>query len=360
MTVAALLSAADEAAALEDLHRLGCTDGLPVVIPTPERVAAMVAATGLDADLVLATMGPAGGLATVEKVAANAVMAGCLPEHVPVLLAALAAICDERFDLAEVQSTTHCLAPLVIVNGPARAACGGIASGFGALGPGHRANAAIGRALRLCMINIGGGRPGVSDMALLGHPGKFTYLLGEAEEDSPFPPLHTTFGLTAEQSAVTVVGVEAPHSVVCTPEDHPGRMAERLLTQLARALASPANNNATLAHGTVAVVLNPEHAQALAGAGFDRPRIVDELVARAVNPRGDLDHLGLGGDLPERDGMVPALQSAESVLLAVAGGGGVYSMVMPSWGAGPHRNPAVVKEVDLFPSCEIPGAGGRD
>jgi hypothetical protein len=349
-----LLVADDEAAALEDLHRLGCTDGLPVVIPTPERVEAMVLASGLDADLVLGTMGPAGGLATVEKVAANAVMAGCLPDHLPVLLAALAAVCDERFDLAEVQSTTHCLAPLVIVNGPARAACG-IVSGFGALGPGHRANASIGRALRLCMINIGGGKPGVSDMALLGHPGKFTYLLGEAEEDSPWPPLHTSFGFDAGQSTVTVVGVEAPHSVISSPTDDVKGSAEHLLGVLAGTFANPAKNNAVLSGGTVVVVLNPEHAQVLAAAGYDRDGVADELVARATNRKGDITLVPIAGGVEGGDDTpVPALRSRESVVIIVGGGGGIYSMAMPSWAAGPHRNPAVVKEIDLFPACEIP------
>lgn len=351
----ALLVADDEATALEDLHALGCTDGLPVVIPTPERVAAMVLASGLDADLVVGTMGPAGGLATVEKVAANAVMAGCLPDHLPVLLATLAAVCDERFDLGEVQATTHCVTPMVIVNGPARAACGGIASGFGALGPGHRANASIGRALRLCLINIGGGRPGVSDMALLGGPGKFTYLLGEAEEESPWPPLHTSFGFDAAQSTVTVVGVEGPHSVISSPTDDIKASAEHLLGVLAGTFANPANNNATLAGGTVVVVLNPEHARVLADAGFDRAGVADELVVRAVNRRGDLIAIPLAGPLPgDDDDPVPALHSRAAVVIVVAGGGGLYSMAMPSWGAGPHRNPAVVKEIDLFPACEIP------
>ncbi|MGH8998790.1 MAG: hypothetical protein ACRDY7_05300 [Acidimicrobiia bacterium] len=349
-----LLMADNEATALEDLHALGCTDGLPVVIPTPERVKAMVVASGLDADLVLGTMGPGGGLATVEKVAANAVMAGCLPEHLPVLLAALAAVCDERFDLGEVQATTHCVTPIVIVNGPARAACG-IASGFGALGPGHRANASIGRALRLSMINIGGGRPGVSDMALLGHPGKFTYLLGEAEEESPWPPLNTSFGFDAGQSTVTVVGVEAPHSVISSPTDDVKASAEHLLGALAGTFANPAKNNAALSGGTVVVALNPEHARVLADAGHDRDGVADELVTRAVNRKGDIAAVPIAGVIEgDDDAPVPALRSRESVVVIVAGGGGLYSMAMPSWAAGPHRNPAVVKEIDLFPACEIP------
>ena len=134
-----LLEAADESAALELLHELQCTDGLPVVIPTPERVERLVLATGLDRDVALGEMGPAMGVATVEKVATAAVMAGCTPDHKPVVVAAVKAIVDPRFDLAELQATTHCTAPIIIVNGPARQACGDIASGYGALGPGHRA-----------------------------------------------------------------------------------------------------------------------------------------------------------------------------------------------------------------------------
>ena len=141
MSVAALLSADDEHAALEQLHTMGCTDGLPVVIPTAERVARMVLATGYDGDLVLGAMGPNMGECSVEKLAAAAVMAGCLPDHAPVVVAATRAILDERFDLTEVQATTHAIAPLIIVNGPARDWCGGIHGGFGALGPGYRANA---------------------------------------------------------------------------------------------------------------------------------------------------------------------------------------------------------------------------
>ena len=192
-----LLEAVDEAAALERLHELGCTDGLPVVVPTPERVGRMVLASGYDGDLLLGEMGPALGACTIEHVAACAVMAGCLPDHMPIVVAAVRAVLDPSFDCTEMQATTHSITPLVIVNGPAVGWCG-LHGGFGALGPGHRANASIGRALRLTMMNIGGARPGSSDMALLGHPGKFTYCLAEDEEHSPFPPLHVDLGFNAE------------------------------------------------------------------------------------------------------------------------------------------------------------------
>ena len=200
--MAVLLTADDEAAALEQLHELGCTDGLPVIVPTPERVERMVLAVGHPAETALGEMGPLQGVCTVEKLAAAAVMAGCLPDHMPIVVASALAMMDPAFDLAEMQGTTHATAPLIIVNGPARAMCG-VASGYGALGPGHRANASIGRAIRLAMINIGGARPGTSDMALLGHGGKFGQCLGEDEAHSPFAPLHTSRGFAAEDSAVT-------------------------------------------------------------------------------------------------------------------------------------------------------------
>lgn len=353
-----LLRAPDEEAALEELHALGCTDGLPVVVPTVRRVERMVLAGGLDADLALGAMGPASGEATVENVAIAAVMAGCLPDHFPVVLAAVRAVADPAFDLTEVQATTHDLGPVVVVNGPARSACG-LASGFGALGPGHRANASIGRALRLAMVNVGGGRPGVSDMALLGHPGKFSSCLAEAEEESPFPPLHTSLGYDASQSAVTVVGVEAPHSVISVGDADDPTSPDRLLRSLAAALASPANNNANFSAGTVVVALNPDHARVLADAGYDRAGVQAALAERAVNRRGALRALnpayaGRGAD----DDLVPALASPANAVVLVAGGSGIYSAVLPSWGAGPHANPAVTKEVELDQACAIPGLAG--
>ena len=241
-----LLTASDEEAALEMLHDLDCTDGLPVVVPTPARVERLVLATGLEADMVLGEMGPMMGIATVQKVGAAAVMAGCKPDYMPLVIAAVKAAIDPRFDLGQLQATTHCTAPLIIVNGPARYDCGPVASGYGALGSGHRANASIGRALRLCMINIGGGRPGISDMALHGHPGKFTYCLAEAEEESPFPPLHTSLGFETSDGVVTLLGCEAPHSVLYSDNADDPEDAEKLLYVLSVGLANIATNNAIL------------------------------------------------------------------------------------------------------------------
>lgn len=349
-----LLRAANADAALELLHELGSTDGLPVVIPTPDKVARLVLASGLDGDIELGDMGPANGVATVEKVACAAVMAGCLPDHMPVVVAAVRAVCQPAFDLGEMQSTTHCIAPLLIVNGPARRDCGGFASGFGLMGPGHRANAAVGRALRLAMMNIGGARPGVSDMALHGSPAKFSFCIAEDEASSPFPPLHTSFGYAPDQSAVTVVGVEAPHSCFFTGDADDPASAEALLDTLAAVIANRGSNNSHLGgRGAVVVVMNPDHAEVLKRAGYDRPRVQEALAARAVTPREELARLNRKM-LTGTEDLIPAVREPRNIHLLVAGGPGLYSMVMPSWCAGPHGNIAVHQAIDIAQFCELP------
>ncbi|MEM7015913.1 MAG: hypothetical protein AAF512_01080 [Pseudomonadota bacterium] len=353
------LTARDEEEALEKLHAMGCTDGLPVVIPTRERVERMILSTGQDGDMLLGEMGPGKGLATIEKIATAAVMAGCLPDYMPVVIAAAQAVIDPRFDLTEMQATTHCTAPLIIVNGPARESCGGIASGFGALGPGHRANASIGRALRLAMINIGGGRPGEADMALLGHPGKFTYCLAENEEVSPFDPLHVARGFEREDSVVTVIGAEAPHSIIFNGDADDPDSYKSLLRQVALGLSHLGTNNAILRGGAAVAVFNPDHANVLARAGLSYQDIQQQLYELCANKFGDIKR-----QVPafakrsnaSDDELIYAFNAPEDILLLVAGGTGLYTMVMPSWCAGPHQNSAVSIKVDLDQFCEIPGA----
>jgi hypothetical protein len=350
-----LLEAADESAAVELLHELGCTDGLPVVVPTPERVDRMVLATGLDPDLVLGPLGPSMGAATVEKVAVAAVMAGCLPDHAPVVVAAVRAVADQRFDLSEVQATTHAISPLVLVNGPVRAAVG-LASGFGALGHGHRANVSIGRALRLALVNIGGGRPGVSDMALLGHPGKLGACLAEDEGASPWEPMHVALGFDADESVVTVVGTEAPHSVMAVTDGDDPSSPERIVDAVAAAFSAVSTNNALLRGGVGVVVLNPEHAAALAGAGWSRADVAAAIHERAGNPRARLARAvpafaGSG----DPDDFLRCFETPDDVLLLVAGGGGLYSVVFPTWCAGGHRNRAISVPIELDQACAVPG-----
>lgn len=350
-----LVEAPSEEAALERLHRENYTDGLPVVIPTLARVEEMILAGGIEGDLVLGVAGPSQAAATVEAVAINAVMAGCLPEHFPVVLAAAKAITDPKFDLTEVQVTTHCVTPMLIVNGPARLECG-LASGFGAFGPGHRANASIGRAIRLLMMNIGGGRPGVSDMAIFGHPAKFAFCAAEAEEASPFPPLHVALGFSAEQSTVTAIGVEGPHSVVVAPapDDCVDRSVDAAIDVLASAIGSPGSNSTYHERGTMVVVLNPALARKLAEGGYDRRRLQAELVARSRHRRSFLRALnpGLMAAGPEDD-LLPH-RDPSTILICVAGGEGAYALVCPTLGVGPHTNSPVTKEIELNQMCELP------
>jgi hypothetical protein len=351
-----LLYAADEADALEFLHTNGCTDGLPVVIPTRERVDRMVLASGLDADLDFGDMGPGGGATTVEKIAINAVMAGCLPDYMPVVVAAIQALLQPEFDLSEVQSTTHCIAPLMIVNGPMAPACG-ITGSFGALGPGFRGNASIGRAVRLCLMNIGGARPGQSDMALLGHPGKFSFCMAEDEASSPWEPLSASFGYSPSESTVTIVGVEPPHSVVFVNDADDPDSPNRLLRSLAAVIANTGSNNASFHGGTVAVALNPEHVEVLNAAGMKRGDVQAELARLATNTRGHLRSLA-----PSfvRDGNpddpISAVRGPDNIVVYVGGASGLYSAVFPSWAAGAHNNPVVHQRIETDQACALPGA----
>ena len=349
------LTADSEYEALEQLHAMGCTDGLPVVIPTQPRVDRMVLATGYDADLVLGAMGPNMGECTIEKLATAAVMAGCLPDHAPVVVAAAKAILDPRFDLTEMQATTHAIAPLIIVNGPARDWCGGIHGGFGALGPGYRANASIGRALRLAMINIGGGRSGTSDMALMGHPGKFSMCLAEDEPNSPFSPMHTTMGFEPSQSTVTVLGTDAPHSVMGVIDADDPTCVDRLLTSFARGFANVATNNTALRGGQAALAINADHAAFLASAGHDLQSIRDEVVARSfVTGAAFAESAGYMGKTPQADRTYHCFDDPKDLVVFVAGGGGLYSVAFPSWCAGPHKNRAITVEIEVGQACEIP------
>jgi hypothetical protein len=351
----ALIRGRSEDELRETLHRLKATDGLPVVLPTPERVEEMLEAAamaGYDRDLVLGEIGPNLGQATIEKVAINAVMAGCRPEHLPVVIAAVMAVCDPRMDTTEFQVTTHHIAPLLIVNGPAIKEAG-IACGFGALGYGHRANLSIGRALRLCLINLGGVWPGESAMSLLGQPGSIAYCLGEDEAASPFPPLHTTLGFAAETSAVTVACVGSPISVLVPPSADESPMAERLLTLLAAEIANVGHNNASGIYGSIVVVLNPDHARVLHNEGYGRAEIAAALLARAGNPKGLVNRLRGMAPPAEPEAFMPAIGGAERLLILVAGGPGVYSTVMTSWGGGPHGNAHVAREIVFYDACEV-------
>src|SRR5437868_4745620 len=190
----------------------GWTDGLPVVPPTADKIGAMVAALGGEPEIVECRVPPRYGSLTREVLAINIVMAGCKPEYAPVVRAAMLALTAKAFNLNGVQATTHMAAPLLVVNGPIAQEIG-MNGDCNAFGSGNRANATIGRALRLVLLNVGGGWPGDLDKSTLGHPGKYTYCVSENESARPWAPYHGEKGFSPEASAVFVLAAEPPHSV---------------------------------------------------------------------------------------------------------------------------------------------------
>jgi hypothetical protein len=335
-----MLDASNEAAALERLHDLGCTDGLPVVIPTPVRVDAMLGgALSVDPDEVVGVVPPRMGQATVRDIAVNAVMAGALPVHFPIIVAAVRAVCDPAFALGVVQGTTHNAAVLMIVNGPIARREPRVASGAGALGPGHRANASIGRALRLVLINAGGAEPGTGDMSTLAQPAKFTCCLAEAEDASPFPPLSTARGLAPDESAVTVIAAEGPSQIMFVPiGDTAEADAERLIELLADTLAVPGALAALGYCGSGAIALCPLHAQVIAAAGYDRAGIQHAVYARAHHRAGEIRRRPLRrGGARARRGQARSCRRRShhpSPGRNRAGGAGTYSAVFCGLAAG--------------------------
>ncbi len=337
--------------AIEALYARGVTDGLPVVPPTPSRVARAVEASGRPASDLIALVPPNYGRATVEKIAVNAVMAGCLPEYLPVVIAAVEAICEEAFDLHGVAATTNAPAPLLIVNGPIRSALD-INSGAGVFGPGWRANATIGRAVRLICVNLGGARAGVVSMSTLGHPGRYTYCIAEREEANPWESLAVEHGFAPGESTVAVLAADAPLGVY----DHRSRTAPDLLATIAGSLAVVSNHKST--HwGDTLLVLSPEHARTIAEDGWDKAKVRQFLYERLQRPVRDLLPGKDGGEgLPEHvarkfrdpeheETRIPKFRSPENLKIVVAGGtAGRFSAIVPGW-TFPKASSLVIKKI---------------
>jgi hypothetical protein len=314
----------------------GWGDGLPMIPPTPARVAGLLAAVGRPAGDPVAVLPPRLGQATVERVAVNAVLAGALPEHLPVILAAVEAAAQPAFNLQAVQTTTHPCSPLIIVNGPIAARLG-INGGGNALGQGHRANAVIGRALRLVLQNVGGARPGREDRATQGHPGKYSYCVAENEAASPWEPLSVERGFSREVGTVTVCASEAPHNV----NDHGSATPEGILTTVAGTAATVGSNNVYLG-GEPLVVLGPEHAATVAGGGWSKADFKRALWERAQVPLARFDPANLERfavihpagfkDRPPET-LAPLARAWTDIMVVVAGGAGKHSVVIPTFGA---------------------------
>jgi hypothetical protein len=312
-------------------------DGLPIIPPTAARIAAMIEQVQLDPDDELGVMPPGEGVVTVAKIAANAVMAGCPKGVFPVVVTAVQAMLQREFNLNGLQSTTHPVAPLVIVHGPAVRELRFNAAA-GAFGPGCRANATVGRAVRLCLLNIGGARPGERDRATQGQPSKFSFCIAENVEASPWPPYPVECaGLSADQSAVTIFGGENPHNV----NDHVSTDAVGILSIAASNIAVTGANNAHYSGGEYFVVLGPEHAATVAGAGFSRRDVQMWLYEHARSSLADLKRGGMWGmqawpawKNAETDdsALIPPVDSPEAYRVLVAGGPGKHSSVLPGFG----------------------------
>jgi hypothetical protein len=308
----------------------GWGDGLPTVPPTPARVSAALAALeGID--LELGPVPPSGLVPTRESFAANAVMAGCRPADLPVVLAAVRAMLAPEYNLHGVLATTHPCAPLVIVNGPARTSLG-INCGTNCFGQGTRANAAIGRAVQLVTTHIGGARPGSMDRSTQGNPAKYTWCFGENEEESPFDPLSVRRGFAPGESVVTVAACEGPHNI----NDHGSTTGEGLLMTIAGTMAQTGSNNLYV-KGPHFLVLGPEHAATLHRDGWTAESLRERLWEQARVPMSKVseeNHRQFEDWGVKPDGGFFTVSTGPEMLhILVAGGAGKHSAWIPSFGA---------------------------
>lgn len=330
---------------MEACYERGWTDGLPVVPPTRERVLRMLAGTTRSADDVVGTVPPDLVPCTVEKVAINAVMAGCKPEYMPVVLAALEAALTDEFGMHGILCTTMFAGPLVIVNGPIAKAIG-MNSGVNALGQGNRANATIGRALQLIIRNVGGGRPGELDRATLGTPGKYSFCFAEAE-DSAWEPLSVERGFAHGASTVTLFAGEGVQGIV----DQKSRTPESLARSFALCLRAVDHPKLAMA-GDALLVVSPEHSRVFIEAGWTKARLHEELT-RLLQLPGEEMVVGAGGiaeGLPAAlaSGTVAKFRPGGLLIVRAGGTAGLFSAVIAGWAAsGPVGSTPVTKEIAL-------------
>ena len=315
----------------------GWTDGLPVVPPTEDLVRRMLTAYGGDASESLGIIQPRNAQVTLEKIAVNAVMAGCRPSYFPVVVAAVKAVLKDEFNVAGVSSTTGGGTPVVMVNGPLTRELG-INGDAGCFGPGYRANAAIGRALRLVIRNIGGQIPGEMDKATLSSPGRYSFCFSENEERSPWDPRHVELGFDSEASIVTVAGIRGIYTVM---ETTVSSGIEILKTIVSTMTGGGVSNYYQLGTRTqIVLIICPEHAVEMADYGLTKADVREYVYQNARVPIAKLQgvaHYGnrnwpawIDESLP--DATLPIVQNAEDVVVLVAGGDGRHSAWLAGWG----------------------------
>ena len=336
-----------EFAALEDEFEAafdrGWTDGLPVVPPTEQRVLAMLEGTSRDPSDVVAKIPPDLHPATVEQIAVNAVMAGCKPDYLPVVLAAVEAVCTSEFNMHGVLATTLFGGPVLVINGPIVKQLD-INSGGNALGQGNRANLTIGRALQLIVRNLGGGRPGEVDMSTLGSPGKLGLCFAEREHDSPFDSLATERGFALATSTVTAFAGSGPTVIV----DQISRTPESLVRSIAACLRAVGHPKLAKRLDAMLIV-SPEHGRLFAQAGWDRSRLRAELepllmlsgdrIARGVD--------GIEEGMPNAtpDATIPKFRPGGLQIVHAGGEAGLFSAILDGWVGGPKGSEPVTVEI---------------
>jgi hypothetical protein len=331
-TQAALASASYEVAdafeANELFQRNGWTDGLPIVAPTAERVRAFLEAAALPPDVLVGIEPVRRRHITAEKVAIAAVMAGCLPEYMPVVVAAVSAMCEPQFGLHGSSASTGGSAPFIVVNGPIRSALGMNAT-HNVMANGSRANATIGRSVRLFIINVLGGTPGHLDRSTLGHPGKFTFCIAEDEEDSRWLPLSVERGIPSGTSAVTVMAVESPHQIMNEWTHDP----REILDTYAAAIRA---NMLTYSiwEGNYAIVIPKQHRQIFAEAQWSKQNIREYVFETAQVQRREWRSVGKAAvaGRKDEDRLYRALRSPDDLLVVAAGGpAGGFGAIVPPW-----------------------------
>ncbi len=311
----------------EHFYALGWTDGLPIIPPTEDLIEEMLPYTDRARDDVIAQLPPKQGDATVERIAINAVMAGCRPQYLPVLITAIEAMMVPHYNLYGRQTTTHPGAHLVLINGPIARELE-VNARFNVFGQGWRANATIGRALRLLLLNVGGGIPGVTDMATHGHPGKYSYTMAEDEEGSPWAPFHVDRGHAQDTSTVTVLCAEPPHNI----NDQVSKTPELYLGSAASSMAHLGGNPLYRSglDSEQMLVVTAETAQWLAEHGWSKHDVSQFLFQEARQPirllrnRGgwELGPLAPDVDADDDTAMAPIVSRPEDILIVVAGGPG--------------------------------------
>jgi hypothetical protein len=337
-----------EVAELEDefeaMYARGWSDGLPVVPPTRRRVLRMLEGTRRDPAEVVAVVPPDLVECTVEKVAINAVLAGCRPEHLPAVLTAVEAACTDEFNMHGLLATTWFSGPVAVVNGPFRARAE-MNSGVNALGQGNRANLTIGRALQLVVRNVGGGRPGGVDRATLGNPGKLSFCFAEDEEGSPWEPLSVERGFPAGQSTVTLFAGSGVQGVV----DQLSRTPESLARSLAACLRTVAHPKQALAWDAL-LVISPEHGRVFREAGWSKARLREELDGLLQIPGAEIVR-GAGGiaeGIPEHlaGASVPKFRPGGLLIVHAGGTAGLFSAIIGGWVSGTAGSQPVTRAIE--------------